>query len=405
MNASIKDSVNDAFLEYIFPGVSNGMINLRAQIGEINFQHRMYRNVPVILLLGETGVGKTFVAHAIAAHAAWLRLSDDEKQSFYRDTNNGAFLVSPEKLLRVLTGSKFDQIYLPLLTDEIAASELFGHVKGAFTGAVTENPGRLGNDELTDILLDEVGDATPRVQGKLLQVVESRMYTPVGGTVKHTRETQARLIFASHADLRSRVRAGTFREDLFWRLNGLVLHIPPLRECRDAIPDLVHALLLACKKEQGKENHETLPEKNDLDWCQRHSWSGNVRELRLLVWRLVYEEGRRSLKEIWTTNKGQLQEEFSSKGANETPENLVARAVEIVLDETLSGRRVSLGTVGKFTRLLNGMVRKSLHRLKGERRFKAPELRRLFSEEKVKDIHTKIGRFRGELEISRKASS
>ena len=109
--------MSDAFLEYIFPGASKGMTDLRTQIGEINFQHKVYRNVPVILLLGETGVGKTFVAHAVAAHAAWLRLSDDEQQSYYRDSNNGAFLVSPEKLLRVLTGPKFDEVYLPLLTD------------------------------------------------------------------------------------------------------------------------------------------------------------------------------------------------------------------------------------------------------------------------------------------------
>lgn len=405
MKTKLKGSMNDAFLEYIFPGESKDMINLRTQIGEINSQHKVYRNVPVILLLGETGVGKTFVAHAVAAHAAWLRLSDNEQQSYYRDSNNGAFLVSPEKLLRVLTGPKFDEIYLPLLTDEIAASELFGHVKGAFTGALRDNAGRLGNDELTDILLDEVGDANPRVQAKLLQVVESRIYTPVGGTVKQIRETQARLIFATHEDLRSRVRTGGFREDLFWRLNGIVLRIPPLRACLDAIPDLVGALLSACKKEQGKENQDTLPGKKDMDWCQSHSWPGNVRELRLLLWRYIYEDGRRPLREIWRTNMAHLQEDLSLRNVDETPESLVARAVEIVLEETLSGHRTSLGTVGKFTRLLNGMVRKSLYRLKGERRFKAPELRRLFSEEKVKDIHTKIGRFRGELEVRRRAAS
>jgi len=397
--------MGDAFLEYIFPGASDGMVNLRAQIGKINHQHKMYRNAPVILLLGETGVGKTFVAHAVAAHGAWLRLSDDERESYYREGKNGAFLISQEKLLRVLTGAKFDEIYLPLLTDDIAASELFGHVQGAFTGAVKQNPGRLGNEELENILLDEVGDAAPRIQAKLLQVVESRVYTPVGGTVKDTKETQARLIFASHEDLHSRVRSGSFREDLFWRLNGLVLRIPPLRDCMDAVPDLLRAILEACKKEQGKESHNILPGKKDLDWCQRHSWPGNVRELRHLAWQFVFEDGQRSLREIWETNRGQFYVESSTEESSVSPEGLVARAVEILLDETLSGRRASLGTVGKFTRLFNGMVRQSLYRLKGERRLKAPELQRLFSKEKVKDIHTKIGRFRGELKVPRKISS
>ncbi len=392
-----RNLMADTFLEYIFPGKSKAMVNLRLHIGQINYQHKLYHNVPVILLLGKTGVGKTFIGHAIAAHAAWLRLSDNE-QSYYRDSKNGTFQISQEKLLRVLTVSKFDEIYLPLLTDEIAASELFGHIKGAFTGALKDNPGRLGNDELTDILLDEVGDATPRVQAKLLQVVESRKYTPVGGAVKQTKETQARLIFASHRDLYNLVQKGEFREDLYWRLKGVILQIPPLCECLDSIPDLLQAILSSCKKEQGKEAHNISPRKEDLEWCKKYSWPGNVRELRLLLWKFVYEDGRRSLREIWATNREQSHGESSSKEAGESPNSLVARAVQMVMDETLSGRRTSLGTVGNLTRLFNGMVRKSLYRLKSERHLGAQELQRLFTKEKVKDIHTKIGRFRDNIE-------
>lgn len=386
--------MDDNFLEYIFPGKSKSMMNFRSQINEINNQHRLYRNVPTILLLGEIGTGKTFTANAIAAHSAWLRLGGEER-SFYVDGITGTFKIYPMKLLKVLTGPNFDEVYLPILTDDIAASELFGHVKGAFTGAGRDNPGRLGNDELADILLDEVGDSTPRIQSKLLQVVESRMYTPVGGTIKDTKETQARLIFASHRNLVNLVHNGSFREDLFWRLKGIVIQIPPLRECLDAIPDILQALLLSCKKEQGKENADIVARKKDLEWCQKYSWPGNVRELRWLLWQYVFEEGRRSLKEIWEATREKFQ--ISKDRSEDTPESLVRRAVQMVIDETLSGERGSLGTVGNFTRLFHEMVRGAIYNVKSERRLKATELERLFIKEKLKDIHTKIGRFRNSI--------
>jgi transcriptional regulator with GAF, ATPase, and Fis domain len=282
---------------------------------------------------------------------------------------------------------------------------LFGHIKGAFTGAVRNNPGRLGNGELTDILLDEVGDSTVHIQAKLLQVVESRMYTPVGGTQGHTRNTDARLIFSTHRDLPALVRDGRFREDLYWRLQGLVVHIPPLRECPDTIPDLVRSLVFSCKKDQGKEDAGFPLSKQDLIWCQRYHWPGNLRELRLLIWQFVYEDGRRSLREIHLSRRVPFPGSMTFERPGETSESLVFRAVKIVLDETLRGHRPSLGTVGSLTRHFDRMVRKALYRFKGERRLNAQELERLFTKEKARDVHTKIGRFRYEVDSPGKTPS
>ena len=204
-----------------------------------------------VLILGESGTGKELVAREIHRH-------------------------SPRK------DQPFLAVNCAALTETLLESELFGHEKGAFTGAVAAKPGKFELADKGTIFLDEIGDLSPNVQLKILRVIQEREFTRLGGTA--TLKADIRLLAATHRDLEQAVANGLFREDLYYRLNVVPLRLPPLRERMEDIPDLVRHFL-------RKAVDEGLPAKrleNDaFDLLKRYRWPGNVRELRNLVERML----------------------------------------------------------------------------------------------------------------------
>lgn len=198
-----------------------------------------------VLLVGETGTGKGEVAKAIH------QLSPRRDRPFV-ETNCGA------------------------LPDSIVESELFGHEKGAFTGASTSRKGRFELADEGTLFLDEVGDLSGATQVKLLRVIQSGEFERVGGS--QTQRVDTRLIAATNRDLEQMVEEGAYRQDLFYRLNVVTIKIPPLRECRDDIPILVNEFLREFCLENDKELRGMRPEVMDL--LTDYDWPGNVRELK-----------------------------------------------------------------------------------------------------------------------------
>ena len=205
-----------------------------------------------VLITGETGTGKELIAKAI--HNLSPR-------------KNGAFIA----------------VHAAALPSTLLESELFGHEKGAFTGAVER---RIGRFELADggtLFLDEVSELEPSIQVKLLRVLEERAFERVGGA--KTLQVDVRLVAATNKDLKKLVSEGKFRDDLFYRLSVVTIDLPPLREQRDDIPLLVKAFLDEFGRENSKQVRELTPEA--LNVLLAYDWPGNVRELRNAIEQMV----------------------------------------------------------------------------------------------------------------------
>jgi Nif-specific regulatory protein len=169
------------------------------------------------------------------------------------------------------------------LPETLLESELFGHERGAFTGAVAR---RLGRFELADhgtIFLDEIGDITLPIQAKLLRVLETRTFQRLGG--EKDIKVDIRVLTATNRNLEAKVKDGTFREDLFYRLNVIPVTIPPLRERRDDILMLTEFFIEKYNRKNSKAVRGITPQAKDL--LLRHSWPGNVRELENLIERAI----------------------------------------------------------------------------------------------------------------------
>jgi DNA-binding NtrC family response regulator len=202
------------------------------------------RNRATVLVRGETGTGKEVMARAIHDHS----LHADEP---------------------------FIAVNCTALSDTLLESELFGHVKGAFTGAISSRKGYFELAGTGTIFLDEIGDTTLEFQTKLLRVLQDRTFFPVGGET--ARRTQARIIAATHQDLEALVEEGGFREDLYFRLRVVEIVVPPLRERRGDIEALARHLLGRIRAETQQEIHHIHPEA--MRSLQEYNWPGNVREL------------------------------------------------------------------------------------------------------------------------------
>lgn len=217
-----------------------------------------------VILYGESGTGKELFA--------------------------GAIHVNSRRAGRPFVAADFSA-----LSSGVLESELFGHVKGAFTGASENKAGLFEMAEGGTLFLDEVSNLPPDVQGKLLRVLEAQEYKPVGGS--RIKKSDVRIISATNRDLKTLVDKGEFREDLYYRLNVFPVFIPPLRERRDDIPRLAYFFLkLFCRK-TGKNVEGFSVEA--LEALAQYDWPGNVRELKNIVERLVILAEGRTLENVF----------------------------------------------------------------------------------------------------------
>jgi DNA-binding NtrC family response regulator len=230
-----------------------GIVGRSPRIQEI---FRMIRKVAptssTVLIVGETGTGKELVAHAI--HAS-----------------------SPRK------DHRFCAVDCGTLSVELLESELFGHVKGAFTGAVANKQGIFEAADQGTVFLDEICNINLEIQGKLLRFIQEREFLPVGGT--ETKHVDIRLVFATNRDLEKMVTEGSFREDLYYRLYVYPIQLPPLRERREDIPVLAYHLLAKTQAESGRKV-ATISDAA-LELLERYDWPGNIRQLESTIERAV----------------------------------------------------------------------------------------------------------------------
>src|SRR3989339_32519 len=209
-----------------------------------------------ILITGESGTGKELIARALPS-------------------------LSPRS----------DRMLIPIncsaIPAELLESELFGHLKGAYTGAHAARAGKFETAHNGTIFLDEIAEMRPPLQAKLLRVLQEKSVTPVGGN--RAIQVDARVITATNKDLDEEVSEGRFRSDLYFRLNVIPIRIPPLRDRRDDIPLLIEHFVGKYNQEKGRALEGVRPE--SIEILRRHTWPGNVRELENLVERIVVLKG------------------------------------------------------------------------------------------------------------------
>lgn len=242
-NRALRAKINQ---DYEMIGNSGPIRDLKAQIGIAGPTSGW------VLITGENGTGKELVARAI------------HQCSHRRE-------------------KPFVEVNCAAIPEDLIESELFGHEKGAFTGATAQRKGKFDLAHEGTLFLDEIGDMSLKTQAKVLRILQERKFERVGGS--RTIEVDVRVIAATNKDLEEEIRKGRFREDLFYRLNVLPFHVPPLRERRGDIPALTnHFLEFFCGKE-CREIKELSPDA--MEALLTYPWPGNVRELKNIIERLV----------------------------------------------------------------------------------------------------------------------
>jgi len=205
-----------------------------------------------VLIYGESGTGKELVAHALHIHSARAQMP-------------------------------FVEVNCAAIPEELIESELFGHLKGSFTGASEDKTGKFQKADAGTLFLDEVGDMSLKTQSKVLRVLEEQRFEPVGSNKPVT--VDVRVIAATNKHLEDEISKGSFREDLFYRLNVIPFYVPALRERTEDIPNLAHFFLEEFSAAYGRPPKEISAA--TMEVLLRYSWPGNVRELKNLVERLV----------------------------------------------------------------------------------------------------------------------
>ncbi len=250
-NRELKDQARE---EYRFDRLIGATAVMRRLFSDIE---KVAPSDATVMLQGESGTGKELVAHSIHDH-------------------------SPRK------NRPFVAVNASALPEGLAEAELFGHEKGAFTGAIASRPGRFELAHGGTLFLDEIGTLSAAVQSKLLRAIESREIERVGS--RRSTPVDFRLISATNEDLEVRVAAGTFREDLFYRINTIPIRIPPLRERADDLPLLCDHFLEKFSTRHRKPRRRLAD--GVLDRLRAHPWNGNVRELEHVIEMLVlFAEG------------------------------------------------------------------------------------------------------------------
>src|SRR5580698_1799497 len=243
-NRSLREALGK---RYVHPNVVARSVKMQEVLATVE---RVAPTNSTVLLGGESGVGKDLIARAI--HEKSRRAS-------------GPFI-------------KINSTAIP---ENLLESELFGYEKGAFTGATTSKPGKFELADKGTLFLDEIGDVPPAIQVKLLRVLQEREFERLGGT--RTVKVDVRLIAATNRDLRAALEDGTFREDLYYRLNVVPIDIPPLREHKEDVPGLANLFLARFAKDSGREEKITGIAPAAMQLLVNHYWPGNVRELQNVI--------------------------------------------------------------------------------------------------------------------------
>jgi len=245
-NVVLREQIDQAFMFEEIVGSSPALKTVLSSIVKVA------PTDSTVLITGETGTGKELIARAI--HKSSQR-----------------------------AGQAFITVNCASIPSSLIASELFGHEKGAFTGAVQRRQGRFELAHSGTIFLDEIGELPAETQIALLRVLQERQFERVGGS--HVIPTNVRIIAATNRDLATGIVSGTFRTDLFYRLNVFPIHVPPLRNREEDIPMLVEYFVKRYAEKAGKQINKI--DKNTLKLCQSYPWPGNIRELQNIVERSV----------------------------------------------------------------------------------------------------------------------
>jgi PAS domain S-box-containing protein len=312
-NVSLREEIDKASMFEEIVGMSEPLKKVVSRISKV---------APIdsgVLITGETGTGKELVARAIH------RLSRRSKCPFV-------------------------SVNCAAIPRDLIASELFGHEKGAFTGATQRRSGRFELAAGGTIFLDEVGELPAETQVALLRVLQEREFERVGGT--GSIHADVRVIAATNRDIETAIAAGTFRSDLFYRLNVFPIEMPPLRERREDIPLLVGYFLDRYARKIGK-TFQAL-DKKSLDLLQSYPWPGNIRELQNVIERsvIVSETETFSVDKSWLSRRSSAQSPHSFPELSKRPASTEKQIIETALRECggrvsgLSGAAVRLGIPG-----------------------------------------------------------
>ncbi len=277
---------------------------------------RLMQTDLTVMITGESGTGKELVARA---------LHD------YGRRKNGSFVA----------------VNMAAIPRDLIEAELFGHEKGAFTGAQARSAGRFEQADGGTLFLDEIGDMPMEAQTRLLRVLQQGEYTAVGGRTPIT--TDVRIIAATNKDLRRLINHGLFREDLFFRLNVVPIRLPPLRERRDDVPDLIRHFFTVVEHE-GLSPKRLSPEA--LELLKRYRWPGNVRELENLIRRLAALYPQETIAA--TVIESELDERQDPAGTAADPEEeaSLSQSVERYLNRYFENFGGSLPPPGLYHRVL-----------------------------------------------------
>ncbi len=231
----------------------------------------------------ETMVGESHAMSQLREQVA-MAAPTNGRVLIYGENGTGKELVA--RTIHTLSrrrGHAFVEVNCAAIPEELIESELFGHVRGAFTGAVADRRGKFEMADGGTLFLDEIGDMSLKTQAKVLRVLQEQSMEPVGGTSRI--KVDARVLAATNKDLQAEIRTGGFREDLYFRLNVIPIFVPPLRERREDIPLLGDHFMAEFAREYGRRAKAFEPAAMTV--LERYAWPGNVRELRNVIERLM----------------------------------------------------------------------------------------------------------------------
>ncbi len=308
-NVALREEIDKAFMFEEIVGASPALQTVLSSIVKVA------PTDSTVLITGETGTGKELIARAIHKHSQ-------------------------------RSGQAFISVNCASIPSSLIASELFGHEKGAFTGALQRRQGRFEMAHSGTIFLDEVGELPAETQIALLRVLQERQFERVGGN--RTLPTDVRVIAATNRDLTAAIAAGTFRTDLFYRLNVFPIEVPPLRKRREDIPMLVEYFVKRYAEKAGK--HICKIDNNTLERCQSYAWPGNIRELQNIVERsVIFCSGDTFwIEKAWLTSVQPPRQELTGP-LPDTLQNQEREIIETALTESkgkVAGREGAAAKLG-----------------------------------------------------------